>query len=133
MLAKPSHDGCKPCSLMVMADPVSTSLPERLRLLRRERHIKQVEVAAAIGVSRPYLSGLEKGHDAPGRETLMALAAFYDVSLEWLATGLGDRKGAAAAMNEEEALMLYAFRALPEVEAKPLLQMLLSRVKPPSH
>lgn len=61
----------------------------------------------------------------------MALAAYYDVSLDWLASGQGPMKpGVAAAMNENEALLLYAFRALPPDEARPLLQMMLNRVRP---
>ena len=61
----------------------------------------------------------------------MALAAYYDVSLDWLASGQDTMKaGVAAAMNEDEALLLYAFRALPSDEAKPLLQMMLNRVRP---
>ena len=61
----------------------------------------------------------------------MALATFYDVSLEWLAKGVGqEQAGSAAAQTEDEALLLYAFRSLPEAEAKPLLQYLVTRVKP---
>jgi transcriptional regulator with XRE-family HTH domain len=91
-----------------------------------------MDVAAAVGTSRSHLTKIEGGGYAPGREVLMALASFYDVSLDWLASGqgLGD-SGKAAASTPDEALLLYAFRALPEQEAKPLLQMLLKRVKPP--
>ncbi len=61
----------------------------------------------------------------------MALASYYGVSLDWLASGQGlAENGQAAATTPDEALLLYAYRALPEQEAKPLLQMLLSRVKP---
>lgn len=64
----------------------------------------------------------------------MALATFYEVSLDWLANGQGEMATrSAAAQTPDEALLLYAFRALPDEEAKPLLQMLLSRVKPPGH
>lgn len=91
-----------------------------------------MDVAVAVETSRTNLSKIESGEYHPGRDLLMALAAFYDVSLDWLASGQGPMQpGKAAALNEEEALLLYAFRALPQGEAKPLLQMLLSRVKPP--
>ncbi len=93
-----------------------------------------MEVAVAVGIARSTLATLESGKDVPGRDTLVALAKFYDVSLEWLANGVGPQQaGAAAARTEEEALLLYAFRALPEAEAKPLLQYLVTRVKPPSN
>ena len=103
----------------------------RLRTLRERRKLTQVEVAEAVGTSRSHLTKIERGGYFPGRELLMALATYYDVSLDWLASGHGAAEiGGAAAKNKDEALLLYAYRALPEAEARPLLEMLLSRVKP---
>ena len=63
----------------------------------------------------------------------MALATYYEVSLDWLAGPEGlEITGRAAAASKDEALLLYAFRVLPEAESKPLLQMLLGRVRPPA-
>jgi transcriptional regulator with XRE-family HTH domain len=104
-----------------------SSLSNRLKDLRGERQLSQVEVSEAVGMSRSYLAGIERGHALPGRETLVALANYYDVSLDWLTSGEGDRRPARA-LNEEEALILYAFRRLPPEEAKAHLQLLLSRV-----
>jgi transcriptional regulator with XRE-family HTH domain len=105
-----------------------------LRRLRKQRKLNQIDVAVAVGIDRSYLSKLETAYDNPGRDVLMALAAYYEVSLDWLATGQGDAKGPGAlAQTPDEALLLYAWRALPESESKPLLQMLLSRVKPPAN
>ena len=60
----------------------------------------------------------------------MALATFYRVSLDWLASGAGLPEAATAtAATEEEALLLFGFRQLPEEEAKHLLSLILSRVK----
>jgi transcriptional regulator with XRE-family HTH domain len=110
------------------------TLAERLRRLRKQRKLNQIDVAVAVGIDRSYLSKLETAYDNPGRDVLMALAAYYEVSLDWLATGQGDAKGPGAlAQTPDEALLLYAWRALPESESKPLLQMLLSRVKPPAN
>jgi len=64
---------------------------ERLRSLRKERGLKQVEIAEEVGITRAYLSGLETGAATPGHATFMALASFYGVSLDWLTTGKGDR------------------------------------------
>ncbi|WP_250698170.1 helix-turn-helix domain-containing protein [Acetobacter pasteurianus] len=97
--------------------------------MRKERKITQVEAAVAIGTSRSHLTKIETGADLPGRELLMAAAEFYGVSLDWLTSG--DKPSdyrKAVAENENEALLLYAFRKLPEKEASPLLTMLLSRV-----
>lgn len=106
------------------------TIGERLRNLRKERKITQVEAAVAIGTSRSNLTKIETGEYLPGREVLMAAAEFYGVSLDWLTSG--DKPAShrrATAENEDEALLLYAFRELPPDEATPLLAMLLNRVK----
>jgi len=57
---------------------------QRLRYLRQKLGRSQVEVADELGISRSYLAALETDADAPGRETLQALAIFYGVSLDYL-------------------------------------------------
>ena len=110
---------------------MDASLGLRLRTLREQRSLNQIDVAEAVGISRTHLTKIEGDEGRPGRETLMALATFFGVSLDWLATGHGQIKMAqASAQNEREALLLMAFRLLPEEEASPLLQMLVNRTKP---
>jgi len=110
---------------------VPTPLGRRLKQLRLERKLNQVQLAVEVGVSRAYISQIETGEEVPGRDTLMALAQFFDVSLDWLASGQGDRTpGAAQAQNAREALFLSAIRQLPEDEAEAHLQLLLKRIRP---
>ena len=111
--------------------PPLTPLAIRLRTLREQAKLPQVEVAVAVGIDRSSLSKLETAEDVPGRELLMALATFYSVSLDWLTSGFGDPEiGKAAASNQDEALLLFGFRQLPEDEAKAYLGLLMSRIKP---
>lgn len=120
-----------PQTVPAVQEKKRSPLGERLRTLREQRSLNQVDVAVAVGTSRSHITKIERGADEPGRALLMALAAFYEVNLDWLATGQGEMApGSAQARNQKEALLLYAFRALPEQEANPLLDMLLSRVKP---
>lgn len=62
----------------------------------------------------------------PGRQTLMAASTFFGVSLDWLAHGIGDPRPAGAT-NEKEALLLFAYRNLPEDEAEAYLHLMLKR------
>lgn len=113
-----------------MSEPLPT-LGARLRQLREERHETAAVVADAVGISRTHLNNMELNHDKPGRETLLALAAYYGVDLDWLASNEGEpRKGQATAANQDEALLLYAFRQLPPDEAASILKLLVSRVQP---
>ncbi len=107
------------------------SIAERLRSLREQRKVSQVDVAVAVEIARSTLSKYETGGDIPGRDTLMKLAQFYGVTVDWLAASAGDMldREAGTAKTEQEALMLWAFRSLPADEASAHLNLLISRAK----
>lgn len=107
------------------------SIGMRLRELRNERSMTQVDVATLLGVSRSHISKLENGEDTPGRDLLMSYAVNFDSSLDWIASGLGEmHPGASQAKTADEALWLSAYRAMPEEEAKTLLEYLVRRLRP---
>lgn len=69
-----------------MTDPIN--IGDRLKALRTQfgkaRGVRatQAEVADAVGIARSTLTAYEKGHDKPGRDTLIALAEYYGVSMD---------------------------------------------------
>ena len=109
-------------------------MAHKLRELRKERNLSQMDVAVAVGVGRSTIASIESGHDVPGRETLMALAEFYGRSLDWLMSRAGDKivPGVTVIQTPEEALWLGAFRELPTDEAAAHLHLLLKRTNPKS-
>ncbi len=56
---------------------------EQIRILRNEKHLTQAAVAANIGLSARGYQDLELG-TTPRGDTLLAIAEFYDVSIDWL-------------------------------------------------
>lgn len=56
---------------------------ERVRILRSEKNLTQAAVAANVGLSARGYQDLELGA-TPRGDTLMAIAEFYDVSMDWL-------------------------------------------------
>ena len=56
---------------------------ERIRTLRGERHLTQADVAAQVGLSARGYQDLELGA-TPRGDTLLAIAEFYGVSMDWL-------------------------------------------------
>ncbi|MBQ7164885.1 MAG: helix-turn-helix transcriptional regulator [Clostridia bacterium] len=62
---------------------------ERLKELRSEANVGQVELALAIGVSKGIISLWENGLREPKLSNLISLAEYFDVSLDYLA-GLSD-------------------------------------------
>ena len=56
---------------------------EKIRVLRKERHLTQAEVAAQVGLSARGYQDLELGAK-PRYDALLHIADFYDVSVDWL-------------------------------------------------
>ncbi len=57
---------------------------ERLKECRNARNLKQREVAAEIGVVLRTYQGYEEGRSEPNIARLIALADFFDVTLDYL-------------------------------------------------
>jgi len=62
---------------------------ERLRDLRNEKRVGQVELANAIQVSKGIISLWENGQREPKLSNLISLAGYFQVSIDYLA-GLED-------------------------------------------
>ena len=58
---------------------------ERLKELRIEKKIGQIQLAKEIGVSKGIISLWENGLREPTLSSLIALAKFFEVSLDYLA------------------------------------------------
>lgn len=63
----------------------------RLKELREERRLNQEGLALKLNVSQSTISAYEIGERTPDLETLIAIANFFNVSLDYLA-GLSDLK-----------------------------------------
>ena len=58
---------------------------KRLKDLRKEQHLKQVDVALATGIGRSSLSHYELGESDMTFAVAIKLADYYGVSLDYLA------------------------------------------------
>lgn len=99
------------------------TLGKKIKRLRQLRNLSQVTVADAIGITRPFLTGIERGREAPGRETLVALANFFEVSVDWLVNSQ-NKDEATYTLNKKEAQLLFAFRNMSEEKADMFLKLM---------
>ena len=85
----------------------------RLKQLREERHLSQAGLALNLNLSQSTVSAYEVGDLTPDLETLVAIAQFFGVSLDYLA-GLTEQKRlmAQSDLSPEELAHLYAYRQL---------------------
>jgi len=70
------------------------NMGERLKQLRLARNLSQEAVARQIGITRSAYSHYEINNRQPVYETLIKLAAFFDVSLDYM---IGGTRAAACA------------------------------------
>lgn len=68
-----------------------TKLPERLRALRKSQHLTQAEVAKEMGLVYISYRRYETGEREPDASTLVRMADFYQVTLDFL-VGRSDRR-----------------------------------------
>lgn len=68
---------------------MNTLFGERLRELRHEKNIGQVELSISVGVSKGIVSMWENGLREPTMSNLIALAKYFDVTIDYL-VGLTD-------------------------------------------
>ena len=65
---------------MSWGDPMNN----RLKQLRKERKLTQVELQMRTGIEQSLLSKFENGERIPPTETLVILADFYNVSIDYI-------------------------------------------------
>jgi transcriptional regulator with XRE-family HTH domain len=71
----------------------NNSFGQRLASLRKERGYSTREFAKAIGIAHSSLFRFETGAQLPNLSIMLDIAAFFNVSLDYLA-GLTDRREA---------------------------------------
>ena len=103
----------------------------RLKELRDEAGLSQGDIAEKFSVAQNTVSSWENGKRDPDTDTVKKIAAFFDVSIDYL-LGVSDIKKAPseedAGLSAEEAELLELFRS-----ASPALQDAALRVLEADH
>ena len=66
---------------------------ERIKFLRKQRGITQTTLADMLDVTKTMVSAYETGMRRPSYETLMQIALFFDVSMDWMFGHTDDKTG----------------------------------------
>ena len=69
-----------------------TKLHERIRLLRKEKNLKQDEAADLLGISLSSYCRYERGEREPDASALCRFADLYGVTIDYL-VGRSDERG----------------------------------------
>ena len=66
---------------------------KRIRLLREQTGMTQERLAEELNISDVHLRRLESGRSAGSVELVIEIAAYFDVSLDYLLLGVNDGNG----------------------------------------
>lgn len=99
------------------------NIGDRIRSIRKERHITQKEITTAVGIGQSTLSDIENGRNSPSYETIVALSNFFKVSPEWLLTGKeNEHKPVDYNFSKEERRLLELFKQLSPVNRTKIME-----------
>lgn len=73
----------------------------RIKLLRKEKKMTQLQLQMQTGIDQALISKFESGERVPPTETLMLLADFFDTSMDYLVGRTDVRTPYPKAENEK--------------------------------
>lgn len=98
----------------------------RIKNRRKELHLTQTDVKAAVGISSGNMSEIENGNRLPAAVTLIQLAEILKCSIDWILTGTPSIASSSISFNEDprDTELLNGFWSLPEDEKDELMEIL---------
>lgn len=100
------------------------TMGDRLRKLRLQRKISQEEVARHIGITRSAYSHYEINNRQPVYETLIKLAAFFDVSLDYIIEGSQPKRSLDSPVAPSSDDILTLFRLMSHEQRKQSISLI---------
>lgn len=104
------------------------SMGDRLRQLRLERHLSQEEVARQVGITRSAYSHYEINNRHPVYETLIKLAHYFNVSLDYIIGGSGAAHLDPPSETQEHRI-LELFKSMDQEQRQLSIGLLLGIVE----
>ena len=86
---------------------------QKLKKLRESDNISQVKFAKEIGFSQASIAAWENGTREPGLETLLKIALYFNVSVDYLIGNKAIKEKSPSKITSEEQALLDDFRSLP--------------------
>jgi SOS-response transcriptional repressor LexA len=80
-------------------------IKERFAIIRKENGLNVKEFAASLDMEPTTVSSIESGKREPSKEVLLNLAIKYAVSLNWIFTGIGEKRLTKAIQEEKHPLI----------------------------
>ncbi|MFC4777644.1 helix-turn-helix domain-containing protein [Paenibacillus sp. GCM10023252] len=104
------------------------TMGERLKELRLSRNLSQEEVARTVGITRSAYSHYEINNRQPVYETVIKLAGFFEVSLDYIIGG-GDSLRPLGEVTAETREVIRLLDDMDQEKRKESLDRLIGMIK----
>lgn len=94
---------------------------ERIKKLREENNISQIDLAEYLGISQQALSKWENGKNEPDNDSLIKIAKYFNVSTDYLLGNSESRSNIQPYENELEKVLFSKAKELSEEDKKAVL------------
>lgn len=84
-----------------------TGIGQRLRVWRKRKNMKAIELAKIIGLSQGSLSEIETGKNEPSARTIVKLLTLTDINWRWVLIGERGKTPAGSEPNKTKVTTLY--------------------------
>jgi transcriptional regulator with XRE-family HTH domain len=115
-------------NLHELTTPAAT-VGARLRMLRKERHLTQTELARQIGIQQSDLSRMEKGEYRVSLDNLFKILAVFDVSLNDFFNERHADAEPRRSLSQEDMQILHLVRQLSEAGRREAMEFLEFKVR----
>ena len=99
-------------------------LGDKIKILRKKKGLTQQELSAAISVSRSTIGMVEKNLQGTGNETLIKLADFFDVTVDYLLSDDEQTEDTEEAKKERDYSLSVKEQENIDDEAKKIIEEL---------
>ncbi len=106
------------------------TLGERVKMVRKQRNMTQVNFAQNLGISQANLSEIEAGKSKPSLDVLLSLVTEFKVDLHWLL--LSEEMLYNKELQKDEFVLVDAYRQLQDIakeEVHDFIKLKLVRYK----
>ena len=101
----------------------------RLRDLRKERHLTQIELARQIGIQQSDLSRMEKGEYRVSLDNLFKILSVFDVSIKDFFKESSDENENRRPLSHEDMQTLHLLRQLSGEGRREVMEFLEFKVR----
>lgn len=95
---------------------------ERIDSLLKENNLCRADIERGTGINEGTIRGWYKGR-VPSAETLLLVAQYFNVTVEWLLTGESDSQDKHPIFSKEERELIEIFRHLDERDKNAVLTL----------